>query len=142
MRHLLNTNGRPSSRLQQIYSNHGLDIIYDSHWQSWGVCSAGHNIEDGILYRTPQQLTSVSDVMNLWHKFFKLRLAIPTKFIKPPAWQVTPQEFWQEPVKYEINVSVPEIRQGMDDGTLHKKIIRQALQDKKKIPKKVMECYQ
>ncbi len=144
MSHLLNTNGRPSRHLGQLYNANNLDIIYDSHWQSWGVCSFGHNISDGILLRTPKQLTDVSKVMKLWRKFFRLRSAIAAEPInpsKPPAWQVTPQEFWQDPVKFDIDLSVPEIRQGMDDGTLHKNIIQRALQNKENIPEQVMECY-
>jgi hypothetical protein len=140
---LLTPNGRPSKALRQQYTEKGFQLFYDFVKRAWGVFSISAGPEKGLLYRTPDEFQSVTETLALWDRF--------SLVIKgneegdgdslPSAWTVPPQEFWQDPLKYKIDLPTCEIHKGMNDGTLHKKAVSQAIKVGKPIPENVRSVY-
>lgn len=97
-------------------------------------------------------LHDVNGNIELWQKFNKaskkLRQNQQTVYSgnkeeRPPAWTVSAEVFWKDPLSYSIDFMSPAlIRKGIHDKTLHRKIINYALHNGLEVPDNVLTGYQ
>jgi hypothetical protein len=58
-----------------------------------------------------------------------------------PPWQVTPEEFWQHPTDFKIDLPLEVIDKEFKEGTLHRTIVKLALSKQEEVPESIRKKY-
>lgn len=58
-----------------------------------------------------------------------------------PPWQVPPEDFWQHPKDFKIDLPLDVIDKEFKEGTLHKTIVKLALSKAEDVPEYIRKRY-